>query len=124
MRKWLMTAVALCVLLVLLAGCNRQFYRVEKSVPGGDAVAGREAILAHGCATCHVIPNVAENAYVGPPLNQYARRHYIAGNLPNTAEALVQWIQFPQQFEPGTAMPDLNVSENDARNIAAYLYEH
>jgi cytochrome c1 len=67
---------------------------------------------------------VAENAFVGPPLNEYAQRHYIAGNMPNTAENLVLWIQYPQRFEPGTAMPDLGLSEGEARNIAAYLYEN
>ena len=87
-------------------------------------MAGRGAIIANGCTACHVIPGVAENALVGPPLNKYAQRHYIAGNMPNTAENLVLWIQFPQQCEPGTAMPDLGLSEGDARNIAAYLYEN
>ena len=123
MRKWLMLVIImLCAMLI--ASCNKEFYRVEKSIPGGDAEAGRAAIIANGCASCHVIPGVAENAYVGPPLNQYAQRHYIAGNMPNTADNLVEWIQFPQQFEPGTAMPNLEISEHDARNIAAYLYEN
>lgn len=120
MHKWVMIAL----FTLLLAGCNRELYRTEKSVKGGDAVAGRAAIIDHGCAACHVIPGVAENALVGPPLNEYAHRHYIAGNLPNTADNLVLWIQNPQQYEPGTAMPNLGLSETDARNIAAYLYEN
>jgi cytochrome c1 len=120
MRKWWVAAL----LLLLSAGCNRDFNLVEKSIPGGDAVAGRDAIIANGCATCHVIPGVAENAFVGPPLNKFAHRHYIAGNMPNTPENLVQWIRFPQSFEPGTAMPDMGIGEGDARNIAAYLYEN
>ena len=28
----------------------------------------------------------------------------------------------PQRFEPGGAMPNLGVSEDDARDMAAYLY--
>jgi cytochrome c1 len=28
----------------------------------------------------------------------------------------------PQAIEPGTAMPNLDVREQDARDIAAYLY--
>jgi hypothetical protein len=28
----------------------------------------------------------------------------------------------PQAVEPGTAMPDLNVTEGDAINMAAYLF--
>jgi cytochrome c1 len=122
-RGWLAALLAL-LLFALLAGCNRDAYRVEKSVPGGNPMAGRTAIVANGCVTCHVIPGVAEKAFVGPPLNEYAQRHYIAGNMPNTAENLVLWIQYPQRFEPGTAMPDLGLSEGEARNIAAYLYEN
>ena len=121
MHKWLVAAV---LVTALLAGCNRDFNQVKKEVPGGDEAAGRQAIIAHGCTACHVIPSVAESAYVGPPLNNYAQRHYVAGNRPNTVENLVHWIRFPQEVEPGTAMPNLNVSETDARNIAAYLYKH
>lgn len=59
---------------------------------------------------------------VGPPLNGWSRRVYIAGNLPNRPEQLVRWLREPQAIEPGTAMPDLNVTEADARDMAAYLY--
>jgi cytochrome c len=111
------------LLLLMLVSCSGTRGYVEKTVPDGDARAGHDAILAYGCGSCHIIEGVAEaNAYVGPPLTNYERRHYIAGNLPNTADNLIYWIQFPQSVEPGTAMPNLNVSEIDARNIAAYLY--
>jgi cytochrome c1 len=33
-----------------------------------------------------------------------------------------QWIRNPQHVSPGTAMPDLNVGERDARDITAFLY--
>lgn len=113
-----------CVVLVLLmAACRRDVGYVQKVVPNGDAAAGHDAIIAYGCGACHVIPGVDNaDAYVGPPLMEYEQRHYIAGNLPNTADNLIYWIQHPQLVEPGTAMPDLDVTENDARNIAAYLY--
>jgi cytochrome c1 len=59
---------------------------------------------------------------VGPPLIQWSRRAYLAGRLPNTPSDLVHWIVAPQAIEPGTAMPMLGVSVEEARNIAAYLY--
>jgi len=34
----------------------------------------------------------------------------------------MRWIQHPQKLEPGTAMPEMNVTDGDARDIAAYLY--
>ncbi|MBC8099084.1 MAG: c-type cytochrome [Armatimonadetes bacterium] len=119
MRKGIIIIAAI----ILIAGCQRDVGFVEKTVANGDVAAGRAAIIVHGCGACHTIPNVPNaNAYVGPPLNAYQQRHYIAGNLPNNADNLIYWIQYPQSVEPGTAMPNLNVSETDARNIAAYLY--
>jgi cytochrome c1 len=33
-----------------------------------------------------------------------------------------RWIRNPQQVSPGTAMPDLKVGEEDARDITTFLY--
>ncbi|MBC7814199.1 MAG: c-type cytochrome [Burkholderiales bacterium] len=111
-------------LIILLAvGCRRDIGYVQKPVADGDAAAGRDAIINYGCGACHMIPGIPNaNAFVGPPLNEFEQRHYIAGNLPNTVDNLIYWIQFPQSVEPGTAMPNLNVTAADARNITAYLY--
>lgn len=51
-----------------------------------------------------------------------ARRASIAGMLPNTPEQLLNWLRAPQSLKPGNAMPDLGLSDADARDIAAYLY--
>lgn len=59
---------------------------------------------------------------MGPPLTAVARRTYLGGQVANTPRDMMRWIRHPQQIEPGTAMPDLNVSEEDARYITAYLY--
>jgi cytochrome c1 len=47
---------------------------------------------------------------------------YVAGVLPNSAANLIKWIQHPRAIDPKTAMPELGVSEVEARNMAAYLY--
>ncbi len=84
---------------------------------------GRRLIMNYGCGTCHTIPGVpGADAMVAPPLSCFYQRSLIAGHLPNTKENLVQWIQKPQEIEPGTGMPDLGVSEEDASHIADYLY--
>jgi cytochrome c1 len=97
--------------------------RQSEYVAGGDPRRGAAAIRAYGCDSCHKIPGiVTANALVGPPLDQWADRHYIAGKLPNEPQFLIQWIRYPQAIEPGTAMPNLGVTEQDARDIGAYLY--
>jgi cytochrome c1 len=94
-----------------------------REVPGGDASRGRQAISAYGCGACHVVPGVVgARGLVGPPLNSFAHRAFVAGSLPNTPTNLVRFIQLPQSIRPGSAMPNLDVAEPDARDIAAYLY--
>lgn len=46
----------------------------------------------------------------------------IAGELPNSPANLVRWIKDPKSVEPGTDMPDLGLTDQQARDVAAYLY--
>ena len=87
-----------------------------------DATRGRRAIQQYACVTCHVIPGiVGSNAPVGPPLEGIATRAFVAGVLPNSRDAMIRWLVSPQTIRPGSAMPDLGVSVQDAADIAAYL---
>jgi cytochrome c len=89
----------------------------------GDAENGRLLLRQFACGRCHEIPGVATaSGRVGPPLERLAVRVYLAGMLPNTPDNLVRWIVAPQDLKPGTAMPDLDVAEAHARDMAAYLY--
>jgi len=108
----------------VFAGCREAAGRETRSViVGGDADRGKAAIAIYGCGSCHTIPGIrAATGMVGPPLMMWSRRTYIAGEVPNTPEFLVRWIETPQTIEPGTAMPNLGVTEGHARDIAAYLY--
>lgn len=118
-RLWIAAGLAM---LLSVSGCD-EYFGEPQFVASGDADAGAAAIRSYGCGTCHTIPGIrGADATVGPPLVNYARRVYVAGVLPNTPEDLVHWIRHPQEVDPRTAMPELGVTEEDARNIAAYLY--
>ena len=107
---------------VLLSGCTVEAIPAVE-VAGGSVERGRVAIREHGCGSCHMIPGLAgADGLVGPPLDHWARRGYIAGNLPNTPENLIAWLMDPQAIEPGTAMPTVPISEAEARDMATYLY--
>ncbi len=102
-----------------LAGC-------EQSPPalGGDPESGRLLLRQFGCGSCHIIPGVAgAKGNTGPPLENVGRRVYLGGVLPNSPENMAQWIREPSRFAPETAMPDLPVSEAQARDMTAYLQE-
>jgi cytochrome c2 len=120
-----MLVVLLGLMVTLLPACTTFRLRAEPAqiVGGGDAQRGARAIQEYGCGACHNIPGIAgANALVGPPLDGWAKRHYISGRLPNEPQFLIEWIRFPQEVEPGTAMPNMGVTEEDARDISAYLY--
>jgi cytochrome c len=96
---------------------------VEAGSFGGDAARGREAIARFDCGTCHTIPGVTgARGLVAPPLNGFAQRAFISGEIPNTRANLVRWIMHPQYLVPKTPMPDLGAPEQSARDMAAYLY--
>jgi len=118
--------VVACV--ALLAGCAailpaQPAPTWEGQAAGSDANRGRSLIRAYGCHTCHTVPGVVgADAVVGPPLNNWASRSYIVGRMENRSENMILWLMNPQAVVPGTAMPNLNVSEADARDMSAYLY--
>lgn len=103
---------------------ERRRLAVPRGQPEGDATAGRRLVEAYGCGSCHVIPGVANSrGHVGPPLTDFGLRHYIAGAVLNNPDNLTRWLIAPESIEPGTAMPDVGVTAEHARDMAAYLLE-
>jgi mono/diheme cytochrome c family protein len=89
---------------------------------GADPKRGIVALRQYGCATCHRIPGVVgADTPVGPPLGHLAPRRFIAGAVANDTQGLIRWLRDPQALHAGSAMPDLGVTETDARDMAAYL---
>lgn len=93
------------------------------NVPGGDVQRGKQLVSELGCARCHAIPGIAgPKGNVGPPLAKFGERTFVAGMLRNTPANLEHWIRSPQDVVPGNAMPDMGVTQQQARDIAAFLY--
>ena len=120
-----------CMLLAAL-GCLATFgcqpsasAPAAQQVQDGNASVGRAIVAsgAHGCTGCHAIPGIRfPRGLVGPPLAGVARRAFIAGQLPNQPSTLIAFLQDPPALVPGTGMPDVRVSLEEARHIAAFLY--
>ncbi len=93
--------------------------------PNPTAVgAGQALILQKGCGTCHAIPGIAgATGAIGPNLAVVANRPTIAGGaVPNNGpDDLQRWIFDPPAVKPGTAMPKLSLTDDEAANIVAYL---
>jgi cytochrome c len=110
----------------LVAACSSGVNGVPepRPYPESSVEEGRRLIASYGCGSCHSVPGVpGADAMAAPPLDCFHERSYIAGKLTNTHDNLVLWIRNPQQIDPGNAMPDLGVTEDEAEDIAAYLYD-
>ena len=94
-----------------------------EAITGGSAERGRVVFHAKGCGGCHSVGGVPQaNGMVGPSLDGIALRALLAGRLENKPENMMRWIDSPQSVAPGTAMPDLPLTERDTRDLAAFLY--
>ena len=88
-----------------------------------DPHAEAKALIGAQCAACHIVPGVSGAVgNVGPSLKGIARQQIIAGKLPNNPPNMVRWLMHPQQVWKGNAMPEMGLTENQARKIAAYLF--
>jgi len=104
-------------------GLHRHPIHPNWPVGNANADLGRSLIQSYGCGACHEIPGLrGGNGRVGPKLDGFVDQMYIAGMLTNTPENLAIWLQNPRHVNPGTAMPDLGVSAEEARHMVAFLY--
>jgi len=102
-------------------------HRVERETDlaiGGVAERAIPIMLANGCAGCHTISGVpGAQGQVGPRLDAtLSTRLYLAGVLPNTRENMIRWLRSSREVVPHTVMPSTGISEQEARDVAAYLY--
>lgn len=109
------------VAILVLTGCKETEASARNEF-GGDARHGATLIRNLGCGSCHDIPGIeGANGLVGPPLDRIGRRVYLAGMLRNTPDNMVAWLRNPQAVVPGNVMPNMGLSDDDARDVAAYL---
>jgi len=120
---WLSPAL---LLLALTASCksgNERALAEARAIVGGDPVRGKFLMLRYGCGGCHRIPGIVGAAgKSAPSLEHLVQEAYISGNLPNTPENVIRWIQFPHSILPKTKMPEMGISSSDARDLTTYLW--
>lgn len=79
--------------------------------PAGGAGPDAPELYATICAACHTIGGVGGN--VGPALDDVRNR--------KSPEELKVWISDPQTVKPGTAMPQIPMTEEQLDEIVEYL---
>jgi mono/diheme cytochrome c family protein len=113
---------ALSAVALLLAGCEDKQATPDIPLIGGNPLAGRKIIERIECGVCHIIPGVTgARGTVGPSLDGFGTRAYIAGQVPNDPAVLVRWVRNAPELASGTAMPPMPLTEREAWHVAAYL---
>jgi len=121
----LMAAAAFAVLFAAEAGNIEQQRTIDaaRALTGGDPARGQQEIAELGCGACHTISGiVGARGTVGPSLTGISSQVYGAAGE-HTPDQMIAWIKAPRTVRADTAMPDLDVSESVARDIAAYLFQ-
>lgn len=103
-----------------LAACKPAPVSPQGGTPAAQA-RGQNAAARLGCGACHVIPDVWPAGRSGPSLEGFSTRGLIAGRLPNRPDTLAAFIRDPAALVPGTAMPRIEMTAAESRDIAAFL---
>lgn len=89
---------------------------------GGSASEGRAIFERKACVGCHTIDGTSAQGNVGPNLTHFASRETFAGSMfGRTDENLTAWLKDPPEQKPGSKMPNLNLSDDEVKNLVAYL---
>ncbi len=92
--------------------------------PGTPEFDGAQLIAQKPCVGCHTIPGIpGATGTVGPNLTGVASRTKIAGGAVNNTgpDDLKKWILNPPALKPGTLMPNVGLTDDEATKIVAYL---
>jgi cytochrome c len=117
------TILVIALVLLALAACRDEDVPEEQRIIGADVERGRAVVADVACGVCHRIPGIfGADGVVGPSLEAFGRRALIAGVVANEPGMLVRWVQDAPSIAPDTGMPDLPLTDEDARDVAAFLY--
>ncbi len=114
----------LCAVLVFALSACADRTNTPRQIAGADPQHGLEVIERVGCAACHTVPGVGwPRGRAGPTLEGFGSTTLIAGRLPNQPDVLIQWLIDAPSLSPETGMPAMPITDAEARDIAAYLYQ-
>jgi cytochrome c len=129
MTRWVVGVAAITIVGAALAAAantaleKRDLAKRVSAMTQGDPVRGLDLTRTRGCGGCHVIPGINNaRGQVGPPLNAFANRVYVGGVMSNTPDHLREWLLDPPSIDDKTAMPNVGLTDQEARDVSAFLY--
>ena len=97
------------------AGCGQCHLENQTGTPFLNQ--GRQLISAYGCTHCHTIKQ-PDGTYIIPEDDPPSLKH-IADKI--TREWVYAWIKDPQSYASTATMPNYHFSDDDARDISAFV---
>jgi cytochrome c oxidase subunit II len=95
--------------------------KVAPPEPEGAAAEGKAVFTRSACVGCHTIRGVSAGA-LGPDLTHFGSRALFgAGLWPTTVDHVVAWVKDPAALKPGSKMPNLHLTDAEAKALAVYL---
>ena len=74
------------------------------------------------CANCHSVGGLGPQPAFAPDLAHLAERGTLAtGVLDNSPANLFRWLKNPQAFKPACLMPNLDLTDQQAQELTAFL---
>ena len=93
----------------------------------GNPANGETLFSAVGCMGCHVKeqePSQAPSPTTYKGLTKLQGPNLIGMGSKVSPEWLFNWLKKPHEYMASTRMPDLRLSDSDARDLTAYLYDN
>ena len=108
--------------LAIIAGCHAP--PSSRRTPDSEAASrGLAAIERVGCGACHEIPGLDwPKGQIATSLAGFDDVGLIAGVLPNRPGTLAAFVRNAPAVKPGTSMPPMPLTEEEAADVAVYLY--
>ena len=84
---------------------------IQSAVTGGSSLENEPAMFTTICRACHAVGGAG--GVVGPALDDVKTR--------KTREEMTVWIRDPQKIKPGTAMPQIPLTDVQLNEIVDFL---
>ncbi len=87
-----------------------------------QARAGQGVFASNACVSCHTVQGTIAQGRYGPDLTHFGSRLTLgAGILENNRENVIRWLDSTQHVKPGNLMPDVELTDQQVQQLAAYL---
>lgn len=98
-------------------------FKLESPATRGDPQKGEELISSLGCFGCHHIQPLGDEnrSTTRRALRREHGPNLIGLGTKTTKTWIYNWLKDPNRYHPGTRMPNLRLSDDEANHAATYL---